>query len=299
MGAQRPRNERRSALARPLEKLDRLDARFVRVDDDVAQPLTQHGFDGGLQLRGRPHDVGDDALDPVDAAARRAVLLHDRANALLEALVTILNLCQRRQPRAPTVRLLAQRLQLQLAARKLTAQRGQPRFVFGRPSARGVDPGREAIDLVTQTPLLADQRLQPFARCRLLSGHARDPRRQIIAALHRAGALRLAAGDARARGRDVGLRRFQLVARRRQHRAARLLQEGLRLVFALARVGRAVDLRQPRRDLLDVAALLRRSRAQLGHLPAARVDPRRQVRRLRLVMAGALHAQLRLVRQRI
>ena len=49
--AQRARDERRSALARALEELDRLDARLVRVDDDVAQSLAQHRLDGGLQLR--------------------------------------------------------------------------------------------------------------------------------------------------------------------------------------------------------------------------------------------------------
>ena len=143
-GPQAERDEAGTPLALRLEELDGLDADVVRLDDDVAQALAQHGLDRGLQLGRRLHDVGHHPADPRRAAQPfpLAVLLHDGAHALLEALVAVLNLDQRSQARAAAVRLLAQRLELHLAARHLGPQVAQARLLLlaaappSRPAAR-------------------------------------------------------------------------------------------------------------------------------------------------------------------
>jgi hypothetical protein len=197
------------------------------------------------------------------------------------------------------MRLLAQRLQLQLAARQLAAHRGQACFVLRGEPARGLDLRGQAVDRVAQVPLLTNQDIEPLTGRQLLDGDAVDSPRQILTALNGAGPLGLPPCHARARRRDLSLRRLQLAPRLGQRGPPLLLHARLRLVLALARVGRGVDLGQPVRDLFDVGGLHRGLGAQLGDLRAARFDPARQLDGLRVVVIGALHAELRLVRQRV
>ena len=246
MRAQGARDERRPTLARALEELDRLDARLVRVDDDVAQALAEHGLDGGLQLRRRLNDVGDDALDAV-AAARRAVLLHDRADALLKALVAILDLAS--ATRVATAGDAPPRAASPAPARRATARRART----ARRASCSVAAPRAAVDLHGQRRRSRRAAPAPHRSGRRAARRPTPPRwrRPRRAPTDRPGAerrppARPPVAPCSRRAAEISAcaasssRRASASAARRSSCSARL-----RLVIALARVGGRVDLGQP------------------------------------------------------
>ena len=119
----------------------------MRFDDDVAKPFPQDRFKRSLQLGRRLNDVGHQsahamggprrafAHDVLPLLARGPCMvfanpLHDGAHATLEALIPFLNLGQRLQARPPSVCLLAQGFEFDLAARDFAAQGGGLGFVL-------------------------------------------------------------------------------------------------------------------------------------------------------------------------
>ena len=217
-----------------------------------------------------------------------AVLLHDRANALLETLVALLDLRQRRQPRPPAVRLLAQRLELQLAAAELGAQRrpAAPRLrsrarAPRRPSSRGRrSPSAGAVSSSTSAASRS-----PAAVSSPVS--AREPRRQIVAPLQRARPLRLAPGDAARAESPPATRPPRPAARARLPARARRASCSQRLlvVFALARLRRGVDVGQLARAISSMlaACAAARARSSVGLLRPASARATRS-RRLGVVV---------------
>ncbi len=103
----------------------------MRFDDDVAESLSEHRLDGRLQFGRRLHDIRHHRSDSggLAQALTLAAILHDRANALLKALIAILDLIEGTQARSTAMGFLAQRFELHLPARHLRAQARQPRLL--------------------------------------------------------------------------------------------------------------------------------------------------------------------------
>ncbi len=269
----------------------------MRIDDDVAETLAQNSFDGGLQLGRRPHDVGDQPFDPAGALPL-LVLAHDRAHAALKAFVALLDFLQRRQARAPPVRLFPKRLQLQLAARELAANHRQRRFVILHALARRLDALADRFDLLAQRALFGDEGGQTLGRGAVLARQTVEAGPQIVAAVLGGRAFGLDARDSRRGRAHFAQRRFQRASRLGQGRAPVLLHRRFFVVLLPAALGVGLDVAEPVLNLLDFGAAQHGPGAQLLRFLGCRLGARAQIRGFSLVVRRPLHAQLRLVRQR-
>src|SRR5262249_28471875 len=149
-----------------LEEAHRPQADRWLVDQHAAEPVPERRFHGDLEQLGGAHDVGDDAVDrTADVAGDPVAVLHHRARAALKALVALLDLLERRQPRVPAMKLGAQRLDLGLAAMDLVGQellaRGKPVGLaaeiepgLAQLLERAVDPTTFALELLGALALL-------------------------------------------------------------------------------------------------------------------------------------------------
>src|SRR5690606_29458115 len=137
------------------------------------QSISQGRLDGDLELgRGMEH-VGHQAADAASAAA---ALLHDRPSTPGEALVALVDLLERHQPRLPTVELGAQRLDLGLGGLEVVAQDSLARLeLFGLVAE--IELGLlEAGQAVDQLVDLAIELVGPaVARLRLIEDDLEAP----------------------------------------------------------------------------------------------------------------------------
>ena len=179
--------------------------------------------------------------DCAPGAFALAPLLHDGADALLKALVAILDLDQRPQARAAPVRLLAQGLELHLAAARGGAQLragAPPRCAAAPPPRRAAPAASPGWCAAPRPPPTAPRCARPTPTSSVAMAAIRP--REILAPRRRRRPLGLVARDARLPLRDLGQARVQLAPRLRQRRAQRLvlLLLGLELGAARRRLAR-------------------------------------------------------------
>ena len=282
------RHERAAPAAGRLQVPDRREPDLRLAHEHAAEPIAERRLDRDLELLGRAHDIGDHAADRLGAFRLRDLVraLHHRTRAAREALVAIVDLAQRGQPRRPAVHLGAQRLDLGLAARDLVCEQ--------------IAPGLEVLVLAAEVEL-------GLAERRELAGHALGLAIEVALALavHLGlgrdaleAALRLVAAadqrlELRIRGRDLGPPRAELAARavepalRARVHLPRLARRGLArhdLGGLALDIGRELrELRLPRGQLLgaaralfanlvDLRGRLRDAAVEVARLAALEVD---------------------------
>ena len=101
------RSERRAALRRFTQVLDRAQARGMALHQDELQPLAEDRLDGALVGRIGPQDLGDETVHAVPPALV-LVAEQDRLHPAPVSLEVLLQLEEGRQPAPPVGQLLAQ-----------------------------------------------------------------------------------------------------------------------------------------------------------------------------------------------